>query len=494
MIIDHLPIWQVILPLIMAPIVVILHQRHLAWVLALAVSWASFAVSIALLVEVGKTGVISYHVGGWAPPWGIEIRVDLFSAFVLTTVSFIGATVIPYARASIEREVDEERHYLFYAMYLLCLAGLLGIPITGDVFNLFVFLEISSLSSYVLISLSRDRRALVAAFRYLIMGTIGATFYIIGVGLMYMMTGSLNMVDLAQRLPSVEETRTAQMALAFVLVGLGLKVAVFPLHMWLPNAYSYAPNTVTVFIAGTSTKVAFYALIRILFTVFGAGEMLPALPLDEALIALAVISMLVPSVVAVFQTDVKRLLAYSSISQLGYMVLGMSMVSVNGLAGSIVHIFNHAIMKAALFMAVGCVFFRLGSSVMKDIAGFGHKMPVTAGAIVLGGFSLIGAPLSAGFVTKWFLLQGAIERDWWIVAAAIILSGLLALVYMWRMVECAYFGSGHLPVSGGLREAPASMLIPLLILCAANLFFGIDGTLTGEIAESAATSLMGIRP
>ena len=380
MIASHLPVLQVVLPLLAAPLCLILRRPGLAWAVATGVTWVSLAIALALLSRVLETGTIHYLMGDWAAPWGIEYRIDTVSAFILVLVTTIGSVVMPYARVSIAAEIPEPRIYLFYCLYLLNLAGLLGIAITGDVFNLFVFLEISSLSSYVLISLGQDRRALTAAYRYLVMGTIGATFYIIGVGMMYMMTGTLNMADLATIIPAVADTRTIMAALAFLTVGISLKMALFPLHMWLPNAYTYAPSAVTVFLAATGTKVAVYALIRILFTVFGGVDVFAIGGVQETLIVLAATAMLGGSAVAIYQTDIKRMLAYSSVAQIGYIVLGISLASVIGLTGGIVHLFNHALMKAALFMAMGCIFIRIGSTSITDMEGIAKRMPLTMAA------------------------------------------------------------------------------------------------------------------
>ena len=489
----HLPILQVIVPLLAAPLAVVIRHKDGAWLLATVSSWFSLAISIALLLQVQETGIITYELGGWAAPWGIEYRVDTVGAFVLVIVSAIGAVVTPYARDSVLAEVDEPRIYLFYAMYLLCLAGLLGITITGDVFNLFVFLEISSLSTYVLISLGKDRRALTASYRYLILGTIGATFYIIGVGLMYMMTGSLNMADLASLLPAVSESRTALVALAFLTTGISLKLALFPLHAWLPNAYTYAPSAVTAFLAATATKVAIYVLIRIFFTVFGGLDVFEGMGLGSALLFLALAGMFAASAVAIWQNNIKRLLAYSSVAQVGYMILGISLATATGLTGGLIHIFNHALMKCALFLAVGGVFLRIGSVYLHDLQGLGRRMPWTMAAIVLAGLSLIGVPLTVGFVSKWTLVQAVIEKEMGFVAVLILLSSLLAVVYVWRIIETAYFK----PVPEGapvVAEAPLSMLIPTWIMVGASLYFGIDADGMLNVARAAATTLVGGGP
>ena len=492
MIAAHLPALQIAVPLVSAPLCLLLRRGGLAWALALIVSWAALACAVLLLQQVIATGPISYHLGGWAPPWGIEYRIDAVNGFVLVIVAAIGAAVMPYARESVAREVPEEQHATFYTALLLCLTGLLGVTITGDAFNLFVFLEISSLSSYVLIALGRDRRALTAAFQYLVMGTIGATFIVIGVGLLYMVTGTLNMLDLAERLPPMAESRTVVAAFAFLTVGAGLKLALFPLHFWLPNAYAYAPSVVTAFLAATATKVSVYILLRFFFTVFGTTYSFELVTLENLLIPLGVVAILVCSTVAIFQTNVKRMLAYSSIAQVGYMVLGIGFASTAGLTASIVHLFNHAMMKGGLFLALGCVVLRLGSAQLESLEGLGRRMPLTMFAFVLGGLSLIGVPLTAGFISKWVLVQAALERGNWFVAAVILLGSLLAIVYIWRVVEVAYFrpapeGDAAAPIA----EAPLSMLIPTWVLIGASIYFGIHTSLTLGVAERAAQHLLG---
>ncbi len=493
MISAHLPALQVVVPLMAAPICLLLRNGRAAWLLAAVATWATFIVALGLLAQVADQGTISYAFGDWAPPWGIEYRVDLFGALVLVIVSGIGSLVMPFARTSVEREIPAERIYLFYVMYLLNLTGLLGIAITGDAFNLFVFLEISSLSSYVLISLGHDRRALTAALRYLIMGTLGATFYVIGIGLLYMMTGTLNIADLAERVPDLLHLRTTEAALAFLIVGISLKLALFPLHLWLPNAYAFAPTTVTIFLAATATKVSVYVIIRIIYTIFGGIPVHQGAGIDAALMGLGMLSMVAAGLVAIYQSNVKRLLAYSSVSQIGYMVLGLSFGSVLGLAAGIVHLFNHAIMKAALFMAVGCADARVRVVTFDDLAGLGRQMPVTMGALVVGALSLIGLPLTVGFVTKWYLIQAALEDDAWPAVIVVLASGLFAVIYTWRFVEAAYFR----PLPEGredVREAPLGMLIPLVILAGACVVFGIGVTWPIDLALAAAESLIGARP
>ena len=501
----HLPILPIIVPLMAAPLCLLIRQRTLVFGFALGGCWATFAMVAVLFMHVvyADTGdaaspvatVITYELGGWATPWGIEYRIDTLSVFVLLIVSGIGAVVLSYAPRSISREIHCDQHYLFCSAYLLCLTGLLGITITGDLFNLFVFLEISALSSYSLISLGarQSRKALTAAFQYLVMGTIGATFILIGIGLMYQMTGTLNMADMANRLDTVSGPRTVLVAFAFLSVGICLKVALFPLHAWLPGAYAYAPSVVTAFLAATATKVSVYILLRIIFTIFKPGFAFESLSFDTGLMVLSLVGITVASTVAIFQTNIKRMLAYSSVAQIGYIVLGISFASVTGLTAGIVHVLNHAVIKSGLFLAMGCIALRIGSVELDDLRGVGRRMPVTMFAWVLGGLGLIGVPLTAGFISKWYLIGAALESGYRLVAVLVLLNSLLALVYIWRVVEAAYFQEPperHSQVT----EAPLSMLIPTCVLIGASLFFGLNTSFSVDVARQAAEMLLGVTP
>jgi multicomponent Na+:H+ antiporter subunit D len=489
---DQLPALQIVLPQLAAPLCVLLRRRIPVLTLAISVAWTSFGISVALLRRVLEDGPVSYMLGGWARPWGIEYHVDLLAGFVLVFVSLIGALTLSYAPRSLEREIPRDRLHLFVAAFLLCMTGLLGIVITGDLFNVFVFLEISALSSYALIAMGRDRRALTAAFQYLVLGTVGATFILIGIGLLYMVTGTLNMADMAARLADVSGSRTMVGALGFLSIGLFVKMAVFPLHTWLPNAYTFAPSTVTAFLAATATKVAVYVTLRLVFSITNVKMDLGQADLGTIMMTLSLIGILVASTVAIFQQDVKRLLAYSSVAQIGYMVLGISFASVSGLTATIVHLFNHALTKGGLFLAMGCFAYVAGGVRLKDLEGIGKTMPWTTFAWVLGGLSLVGVPATAGFVSKVYLIRAALELGLWPVAAMILLSSLLALVYVWRVVEVAYFKPP--PPGAERREAPLSMLVTTWALAGATIVFGLHTSWSAGIATRAAETLLGIAP
>ncbi|MEO8545382.1 MAG: monovalent cation/H+ antiporter subunit D family protein [Betaproteobacteria bacterium] len=489
---EHLPALQVVIPLMSAPLTVLLRRRNLAFAVVLAASWLALAIAIMLWLQVADGGTISYAIGNWPPPWGIEYRVDRLSAFMLVLVSGIAAVVLPYSRASIEAEVPSQQHYLFYTMFALCLTGLLGISITGDAFNIFVFLEISSLSTYVLIALGRDRRALFASYQYLIMGTIGATFIVIGIGLLYLMTGTLNLADMGRRIGAVQGTRPVLAALAFLTVGISLKLALFPLHQWLPNAYKFSPSAVSAFVSGTATKVAVYVLLRFYFSVFGESQVFDRLPMAQTMLVLALAGMFVPSAKAIFQSDLKRMFAYSSVGQIGYIILGLSFNSQTGLTATIVHLFNHGITKAAIFMLLGGVALVMGGTSLTRIQGLGQRMPLTCFGIVVCGLSLIGVPGTAGFISKWYLLLAALEHGQWWLVFMILASSLLALAYVGRFVEAAYFRSPRIDIAPQSR-VPWSMGIPTAVLVAATVYFGIDTHFTVGSATQAAAELFGGR-
>jgi multicomponent Na+:H+ antiporter subunit D len=489
----HLPALQIVVPLMAAPLCVLIKDRLRALVWSIAVCWVSFAMASRLLYLVGQAGVLSYEMGGWPAPYGIVYRVDALSAFIVWLVAGMGALVISFAPRSLDREIRPEHQTYFLTLYLLCLTGLMGIAITGDLFNLFVFLEISSLSSYAIISLGKTRRALVASFQYLVMGTIGATFILIGIGLSYQVTGSLNMMDLAGRLTQYTgqgHNRTVLVAFAFFSVGISLKMALFPLHQWLPNAYAYAPSVVTAFLAATGTKVSVYVLLRIIFTIFQPRYAFGNLSLNVGLTGLALIGIYGASLAAMFQKDVKRLLAYSSIAQVGYIVLGISLATPTGVTAGVLHVFNHALTKGGLFMAMGCFAVRLPSLQIDDLRGIGRRMPWTTFAWVLGGLGLIGVPFTSGFISKWYLLEGTLELGHGWLAGALLVGSLLAVVYVWRVVEAAYFGQSS--TEGALAtEAPLQMLIPTYLVVGASVLFGVWTEWPTQLARDAAQALLG---
>jgi multicomponent Na+:H+ antiporter subunit D len=490
----NLPILVIIVPLLTAIIIPLLSlaSRAVGWYLTVLSTFLTLVMSVSLLGHVMDGGVISYWLGGWEPPWGIEYVVDYLSALVITVVSFIAFIVAFYARRSVEQEIGEEKAPVFYAVYMLFVTGLMGVSITGDVFNLYVFIEITSLSVYTLIAMGRKRNALIASFNYLILGTVAGTFILIGVGYLYMVTGSLNMADLRVLLPALYDSTAVRTAFAFFTVGLSLKLALFPLHIWLPSAYTHAPSVVSALVAATATKVGAYVLLRIMFTVFSVEFDVEAIPVTKILIILSSIAIIAGSVIAIAQTNLKRMLAYSSIGQIGYIVLGAAMVNKLAMTGSLLHILNHALMKGTLFMVAGLVVYRTGVMDISGLRGLARKMPWSMAAFTIGGLSMIGAPLTVGFVSKWYLAIGAVDAGMWYLVPVILVSSLLTAVYFWRIIESIYFYKGpEGEYTGRIDEAPFGMVLPTLVMAALCIVFGIAASYPVNVAGKAVTLLLG---
>jgi len=497
----HAPALLVVVPLLAAPLAVLARKGAIAHVFAAAASWFSFFLAVMLVqTTVSNNTSITYEMGGWAAPIGIVYTIDPLSSFMALIVTMIGGVVMLYAPRSVAREIPADRHALFYAVMMLAQTGLLGMAVTGDAFNVFVFLEISSLATYVLIGLGSDRRALSAAFQYLILGAIGGTFVLIGIGLMYMMTGTLNMVDLAERLNTQHHwatgvimlhTKPVLVSFAFITVGLSLKFALFPLHRWLPNAYTYAPSVVSSFVSATATKVMVYVMLRFFLDVYGYKFAFEELNLSLPFSILALIGVFAASLTACYQENVKRVLAYSSVAQIGYIVLGISLATATGLTGAIAHLFNHALIKGGMFMAVGCMFYQVGSVRLTRLRGVGRAMPLTSLAFVLGGLGLIGVPGTAGFISKWYLVTGALDAGLWPIAAAALGASVIAVVYVWRVIEVAYLKEPSEEMLA-VKEAPLTMLIPTWMLIGASIWFGFAGAVPTTVAQSAANMLLGV--
>lgn len=495
----QLPALQIMVPLVAAPLAVLLRRPIGAWWIALVATVSAAFIAWRLLLHVNAEGPIRYVIGGWEGPTGIEYYIDSLNATVLLLVSGISAVVLLYARESVARTVAADRQYLFYGAWLLCLTGLLGITITGDAFNVFVFLEISSLSTYMLIAFGTDRRALHASYNYLVLGSVGASFILIGVGFLYAATGTLNMIDLAHRLPDAESERTVLVAFSFLTIGLMIKAAVFPLHAWLMNAYTHAPVALTAFLAGTATKVSLYVMIRFFYSIFGADYSFGTLFLNSVLLPAGILGFVLMSVVAVFQTDLRRMLAYSSVAQLGYIVSGIALASQSGVSAALVHMVNHGLVKATLFMAVGCILYRQSHVHIASFDQLFRRMPATCTAFILAGLGLVGVPLTAGFVTKFQLVGAMLERDLWWVAALVLASSLLALIYIGRVAEAMIFSrsraevpdDGKVGADVAVRdEAPLSMLIPMYLLLGVMFWAGINGDATLAVANEAARGVL----
>lgn len=470
---EHTSILIVIIPLIASILNVFigLLNRSLCYPFFLIVLGVCFFLSIELLQQVINFGKISYKLGGWMPPWGIEYVVDHLNAYVIAIVAAISFIVAIYSKESLKKEIADSKLPYFYSTYLLLVTGLLGITITGDIFNLFVFLEIASLAGYALIAIG-EKRAVLASFNYIIMGTIGACFYLLGVGYIYIMTGSLNIADLTLLLPNLYESKVILAALAFLVVGVAIKIALFPLHRWLPDSYTFAPSAVSVFASATMTKVGIYVLIRVSFTLFEPRFLTEITPLSSILVWWSIVAIFFGSIVALGQTDFKRTLSYILIAEVGYMVLGVSLGNREGFIGAVLHILNDAIMIACLFMIAGGLMYRYGSRSLEDFLGLNKSMPITMAAFTIAALSMIGIPPTAGFFSKWYLLLGTIEAEQWAGATALLFSSLVNAIIFFKLLEKIYFAKKDIVAKQKFSELPFSMLAPILILALSILVIG----------------------
>jgi multicomponent Na+:H+ antiporter subunit D len=484
----------IVVPLIASLLVPVIGwwQKRLCYPWVIAVLIVPFICSLGILNTVLTTGKFSYYLGGWAPPWGIEYAIDHLNAFVLVIVAFISLIVAIYSKKSVENELPG-KILPFYTLFLLLVTGLLGIVITGDAFNLFVFLEISSLSCYALIAIGEEG-APVAAFNYIIIGTIGACFYLLGVGYLYIATGSLNMGDLADILPNMYHSRVILVAFAFFTVGIAIKGGLFPLHTWLPDAYCTAPSAVSALIAPLMTKVAAYVMIRVMFTIFQPHFSVDIVPVFAILGWLAVFAILFGGIKALAQTDLKRMLVYVVVAEVGYIVIGVSVANRMGLTGAILHIMNDAVMMACLFLVVGAIFYKTGTRDIYKLRHLNKKMPFTMAAFTITALSMVGIPPACGFFSKWYLILGAIEAGQWAFAAALLISSLINAVLFFRVIECAYLkpmepayahdgGEAHMVQRD---EAPLTMLVPIVIMAAGVILLGIfSGNIISSIIQFA---------
>lgn len=491
----HAPILLVAGPLLAACAAALSPSARTAWMISVTGSIFAAWMALALAGEVARHGAVDYAIGGFAPPAGIAFHVDGLGAMMALLVSSAGVMASLYSGHSLQHEVRAEKHTLFQAGFLLCQAGLLGLVATGDAFNAFVFLEVSSIGTYALVAIGekRDRRALPAAFNYLIMGTIGATFFVVGVGFLYAATGTLNMADMARRLATLTDSPVTQAGFAFVVVGLGIKAAMFPLHGWLPGAYAYAPSLVSMFLAATATKAAVYLIARFVFDVFPADAAFVAGFIAWVLAPLAALAAVACSVQAIFEKEIRRMLAFSSVAQVGFILLGLSMVTVAGASAGLFYLMAHALMKAALFMALGGIALNFRARTLGDFAGVARDAPWSAAAFAIGAASLAGAPLTFGFLAKWRLVEAGLQAgDIWIVAV-IAAASLLTLVYVGRMLEAMFFRPAA-PGAPRAHEAPVGVLIPVWILAGLSLWWGVDASLPEQLANAGAQALFGARP
>jgi multicomponent Na+:H+ antiporter subunit D len=476
--IDHYPVLIVILPLLFAFVVsgAAWIRKSLCFPLTVIGMGLSALCSVLLLKQVAATGLVEYRLGGWETPWGIGYHVDYLNGLVVTVVTVLAFINLIATGKNVAQETPEKAG-AFYSLYLLFIVGLTGILLTGDLFNLYVLLEVASLTSYSLIGMGSGR-APMASLNYLFMGTVGGCFYLLGVGYLYIMTGSLNMVDVATLLPQLFNSSAIVLAFIFCLVGVGIKMAFFPLHMWLPNAYGFAPTAASGLIAPLMTKVMVYVMIRLMLTVFSVDFAFIVLKMGDPMVWLSSLAIVAGAVFALAQKNLKRMFCYIIVSEIGYMMGGAWLGNNTGMTGAILHIFNDAIMTLCLFLCAGSIFYRIGGLDLDRLKGLFSKMPVTMACFVTGALSIIGVPPTCGFFSKWYLISGGIEAGQYGFVAALLFSSLVNVILFFRVIEISYYGDfedhhGHGSSPEAVMEAPASMLVPLLIVSVGLIVVGL---------------------
>ena len=478
---DQLPAIIVILPLVISFFIFFSSWwvQRAAFPLAVGSLICCVLLSIGIIKAITTSGSIQYWLGGWEPPWGIEYYVDHLNAIMLVLVSALSMLVAVFSKKLVERELHNKTS-LFWSLFILFITGLLGICITGDLFNLFVMLEVASLTGYALIAIG-EKRALYASFRYIVIGTIGASFYLLGVGHLYIATGSLNMADLSQLLPQLYHSKTILAGFVFIIIGLSIKMALFPLHGWLPDAYTYAPSAVSAVVAPLMTKVMAYVIIRIMFTVFKPDYPLSVIRVTDLMVWLGTAAILFGAVMALSQHDYKRMLSYVIIAEIGYIVGGIGLANATAIKGAIFHILNDAVMVACLFLVAGLVVYRTSGHRIDNFKGIFRSMPFTAAIFTVGALAVIGVPPTCGFFSKWYLLLGGIEANQWGFVAALLASTLINVALFFRIIDRGLYlhRQKHVSDDDGAAdnslfvEAPLSMLLPAFVLALVILLIGI---------------------
>jgi multicomponent Na+:H+ antiporter subunit D len=448
--------------------------------------------SVAILVNVINQGPIHYWLGGWPPPWGIEYMVDHLNALMLVLVSSLSLLVAISTKRNVETELPEKIPS-FWSLYVLLITGLLGITVTGDMFNLFVLLEVASLTAYALIAMG-EKHATYASFRYIVIGTVGASWYLLGIGYLYIVTGSLNMTNLSQILPDLYQSKAVMVGFAFILLGVCIKMALFPLHVWLPDAYTQAPSAVSATIAPLMTKVMAYVLIRVLFTVFKPEYPIQNLHATDILSWIGTIAILFGGIMALSQSDFKKMLCYIMVAEIGYIVGGIGIANATALKGAIFHIINDAIMVACLFLVASMVMYKTKGHQISNFKGIFRKMPYSAAIFTVGALAVIGVPPTCGFFSKWYLLLGGIQANHWAFVIALLIATLINVALFFRIFDVGLYlhAFQHEPESDGMasslqsHEAPLIMLIPAAMIAIAIIVIGIfNQTIVNNIIKFA---------
>lgn len=424
---------------------------------------------------------IVISIGGFPPPFCINLVAGPVGILFSTLIALAGLLVSIYALSYIKEGPEEKYHIL----YLLLLTGATGVVLTGDIFNLFVFFEIVCISSYSLVAYMGDKAGTESAVKYLIQGSVGSSFLLIGIGLLYGLFGTLNMADIAQNITSISPL-SIFVPLMLIITGLGVEAAIFPLNSWLPDAHSSAPSSISAVLSGIAIEVGLYAVIRVIFTIFGGSS-----NIFMFLLFLGILTLLIGEMSAFSQKNVKRMLAYSSIGQIGLIMFAFSIATPNGVAGGLFQLVSHTLSKALLFLAVGYMIRRTGSMDISTFEGMGKKMPFTSLAFTIGAFSIAGLPPFIGFSSKFLIIKSALEKQdvlFTVLVGLVLLGTVIEGAYFFRVVQVLYFKGENVNLER--KEAPVTALIPIFILVALIIGIGVYPRLITNILKSGASELL----
>ncbi len=435
--------------------------------------------------------VSTYWMGGWFPPFGISLVFDGLTSIMLLIVNLVAFLAIIYSLSYMEKYTAKPK---FYSLFLLMVAGMNGVVLSGDLFNLFVFLEIASIASYALVGFGVEHQELEASFKYLILGTFASTMVLLGIGITYSMTGSLNMADVANTLKGMPSTTSMAFAAGAFIMGFSLKSGLVPFHAWLPDAHPSAPAPISAMLSGVLIKaLGVYAMARVMFNVLGAAPIYM-----DIMLALGALSMVVGGLLAVGQWDMKRMFAYSSISQVGYIVLALGLGTHLGMIAAIFHLLNHSIFKSLLFLSTGSIEHATGTKNLRKLGGLGQKMPVTATTTTIGALSISGVPPFNGFFSKLLIILACAQAGQWFLAALATAVSVVTLVYFLKAMRFSLFG--ELPKAlKNIKEVPFPMAFSVITLAVICLGVGIAYLVAGPafteiFLQPAADALMdGIR-
>jgi multicomponent Na+:H+ antiporter subunit D len=485
---QHLPALLFCIPMLTAismPMIG-LKRRERCRPMALAAVWAMSITAVANLVAVLRFGEIRYAFGGWAPPIGIEWVADGLASMMMVAICLIASICLIYA-GRVSPHPAGSRVVLYYTLILLLLAGLTGTVFAGDLFNVFVFLEVVALSAAALIGMAGGK-ALVFAFRYLILASIGATFYLLGVSYFYAATGTLNMADLAQRVPALLDSKAVIGGMVFMFVGLGIKMALMPLHGWLPDAYSSAPDSVSPLLSALVTKVSLLAWARILYWAVGVGGELEITQILRLVWAMGAVASVVGAFLALTQRDVKRIFAYGGISHIGLILIGVGQGNQTGLAAAMFYLINDAVMQATLFVVAGAAIHQYGIQAFEELGQLRGRAPWMIAALIIVAMSMIGIPPTGGFFGKWYIILSSLQAGNYLAVAAVMVSTLLTLAYFIRLWVRVFAGD-HVSMNTERVETPFALRVCVGTLCVGIIALGLSSDRIVRVLLQATTGL-----